>query len=71
MAITLIGKLGSNLETTEFYLQEPIPKRVGYLLEQFEKFKIITKNQKVDISNSMGKNQKSMYKSKYEFKKGK
>ena len=24
-------------ETTEFYLQEPIPKRVGYLLEQFGK----------------------------------
>ena len=24
-------------ETTEFYLQEPIPKRIGYLLEQFGK----------------------------------
>jgi hypothetical protein len=24
-------------ETTEFYLQDPIPKRVGYLLEQFGK----------------------------------
>jgi len=24
-------------ETTEFYLDEPIPKRVGYLLEQFGK----------------------------------
>jgi hypothetical protein len=24
-------------ETTEFYLKEPIPKRVGYLLEQFGK----------------------------------
>ena len=24
-------------ETTEFYLDKPIPKRVGYLLEQFGK----------------------------------
>ena len=28
---------GQLTETTEFYLQEPIPKRVGYLLEQFGK----------------------------------
>ena len=38
MVITLIGKLGSKAaKATEFYLQEPIPKRVGYLLEQFGK----------------------------------